>query len=259
MVTATLESLVQALDSETLPEISMEINGGRSERYSVPYPNDVPTDVHEKVRRRIERYLIKSDLIPEEAIIGAREKHREVITPDKWEMMKDTPEHYWALVFAYSLGKTHEKEFSSLRSKIVSNPDKKQRDEEFKRYYLRNQMAWLCVGLKLYREKNKVECASADAELEIAMSNSPIYRAFYTIWKGALSQNICYDSVWADGLIAEESSRTRRRDQIESDRIRAENAKRESVIAHPDDVSMIMPAQTVLVVPVPLQIIVPAA
>lgn len=232
--------------------------------YDISYTNEVPQRVQTKIRRRVESYLINSGRFSSEDIAKVRERHREVITPDRWDMMKDTPEHYWALVFAYGLGEPRERDFSELRSRFLSNPDKEERQKEFQQHYMRNQIVWLCVGIKLSRERQGVDCVSADEELEIAMQNSPIYRAFYTIWKGAMHQNISYESTWADNLIAGEMARVHRRSELESERIKAENerreqVKREAAIVHPEDVSMIISVQTQtdVIVPVQAGIVVP--
>ena len=260
MEVATLERMVEEAGVGDGSLVAVNISGVSHENaYDVSYPNEVPQRVQDKIRRRVESYLINSGKFSSDDVLHIRERHREIINSERWDMMKDTPEHYWALVFAYGFGESRDRDFSELRSRFLSNPDKEERQKEFQNHYMRNQIVWLCVGLKLRREKQGVEWVSADEEMEIAMQNSPIYRAFYTIWKGAMNQHISYEPTWADNLIEGELARVKRRGESESERIRAENEKKNSPIVHPDKVSMILPvqAQTDLIVPVQAGIFVP--
>lgn len=166
----------------------------------VPYQSRVSQEEHERIRVSIEDWLLKNNVASQNDLNRYRSNHRKIINDHRWEMMRDNPEQYWAMVYAYALGPTRGDKFSSLIGPFIENP----KDPGAYMRYFKNQLAWGCVGVYLFRNKNGRD-PTTEEENAIAKRNSPIYRAAYAIWRNVAGEELTYP--WADEIVKQERTR----------------------------------------------------
>jgi len=205
-------------------------------RFAAPYSREVGQKTQEDVRKRVSRWVVDKGIASADEVYSTLERHAEIITPDRLNMARDNLHHYWGLVVAYGLGKTHEVGFDRERSNFA-------RGLENIGTYVFNQLAWTCVGLDLERKKRGGRLGIKEREnIEFAVSqeNSPFYRAFHTTWLGATGEQVVYP--WAKEVL----QREREVAKIEKELEEKEDKQRRIVL--PEEHQMIVPAQQVLFV-----------
>lgn len=192
----TLEGRIEQSDS----------NGQSSQssldRYRVPYSSYISNEQHEGMRNKVENWLLENHVCSFQDLERIGSKHKTIINEHRWEMMRDNPDQYWAMVYAYALGPSKEKGmiFSRLNNPFLSNPEN---HKSLKLYYS-NQLAWDCVGICLFRNKYQRD-PTTEEENAIAIRNSPIYRAAYAIWRGITGKELTYS--WVDEVVNCERAR----------------------------------------------------
>jgi hypothetical protein len=173
---------------------------GKGNDNRVPYESNISQEKHEKIREAIESWLIKNNVASENELERFRANHRKIINDHRWEMMRDNPEQYWAMVYAYALGPTKGEKFSHLIGPYIENP----KDSLAYTRYFKNQLAWGCVGVYLFRNRYGRDPTTEEENL-IARRNSPIYRAAYAIWRNVMGEELTYP--WADEIVKAERAR----------------------------------------------------
>lgn len=154
------------------------------------------------MRNKVESWLLEKNICSGKELERARSEHTRIINEHRWEMMRDNPDQYWPMVYAYSLGPSKEKgnAFSKIVKPFLSDPST---PKSLERYY-KNQLAWNCVGICLFRNKNGRD-PTTEEENTIAIRNSPVYRAAYAIWRGITGKELDYS--WADEVVKCERAR----------------------------------------------------
>jgi len=178
-------------------------------RFAAPYSKEVGQITQEEVRKRVSRWVVDKGIASADEVYGILEKHAEIITPGRLNMARDNLHHYWGLVVAYGLGKTHESGFDRERSKFAEGKEKIG-------MYVFNQLAWTCVGLDLERKKRGGRLGvkqREDIELAVSQENSPFYRAFHTAWLGATGEQVVYP--WAKEVIMREREIAKKERELE--------------------------------------------
>jgi hypothetical protein len=182
--------------------------------YRVPYSSCISNEQHEEIRNRVEKWLLEKNICSKKDLERVWGEHTRIINKHRWEMMRDNPDQYWAMVYAYALGPSLEKGkiFSKIVKPLLSDPSTPKSPE---RYY-KNQLAWDCVGICLFRNKNGRD-PTREEENTIAIRNSPIYRAAYAIWRGITGKELDYS--WADEVVqCEKAKKVRKVEEREEEK-----------------------------------------
>jgi len=178
-------------------------------KFAAPYSERVGQRTQEQVRKRVSRWIVDRGVATADEVYGILEKHAEIITPDRLNMARDNLHHYWGLVVAYGLGKTHEAGFDRERSKFAQGM-------ENIGMYVVNQLAWTYVGVGLERKRRGGRLGvreREDIEVAVSQENSPFYRAFHTSWLGATGEQVVYP--WAKEVIVREREIAKRERELE--------------------------------------------
>lgn len=204
----------ETLEGKVEGSASGRQNSQSSIDYRVPYQSYVSNEQHEEMRNKVEKWLLEKNICSRKELEKFGSGHSRIINEHRWQMMRDNPDQYWAMVYAYSLGTSLEKGkmFSKIVKPILSNPEN---PESLARYF-NNQLAWDCVGICLFRNKNGRD-PTTEEENAIAIRNSPIYRAAYAIWNGVTGKELTYS--WADEVVqCEKAKKVRKAEKKEEEK-----------------------------------------
>jgi len=176
-----MESLESNIDAGQLEFMN-------SDNCRVPYPNSVSYEEHEKIRLRIETFLFKKGILDEKRIAEIHKKH---MTPEEWEMIKDTPERYWPELFAARMTPEERKKLdqSNYTAFILRDPEAYQR-------YIVSTSVWTGVAEKLYYQNNG-RLPTPEEEYKIIYECSgPWHRCFFIFAELVAGLRVVYN--WAD-------------------------------------------------------------
>ena len=160
-------------------------SGRGSAGFSIPYSNDVPPAIHENVREQVENFAIRKVGMQERDIDYVRQNFSKIITPARWGVMKDNPEHFWALATAYATEEDYRDRFKVIAPEVTRG---------LSNNYIEARGAWHAVAMNLFREDHG-RTPHLWEEWEIASQDTSLFNAFYVLWVGATKQAVVYP--WA--------------------------------------------------------------
>jgi hypothetical protein len=162
-----------------------------SEDCKIPYSSNVSYEEHEKIRLRIETFLLKNGIVSSDRL---SEIHRQHLSPNEWGVIKETPERYWPNLFASRMN-------SEERGKVDKGGFIKQtysRADSKKRYYV-SSLVWVGVAEYFYFQSHGSLPPAEEEEAIIDKCTGPYHRCFFILAENVAEVPVTYS--WSQSFL----------------------------------------------------------
>ena len=165
-------------------------SGILQDHYDMPYVSAISPEEQDKIRLRVETWLLKNNILGSDRINEIHAKH---LRPDEWDMIKDTPERYWPNLFASRMN-------CDERNKVDQGGfirETYSADDSKKRYFVSSRV-WTGVAEYLYFQSHGALPSPEEEQRIIKECTGPYHRCFFVLAEPAANLKVMYE--WADNF-----------------------------------------------------------
>jgi len=166
------------------------------ERCRIPYDTGLSRERQDEIRHKIENWLFDNEILGAQRI---QEIHGMHLTPDEWNMIRDTPDRYWPEVFASRMSEEEKSRVDKgpYIMEVYANPESKHR------YYISTNL-WTGVAETIYFQNHGCFPSADEEEKIIRTCSGPLHRCFFILTERAAGIPVTYfhhEKNWGEEFI----------------------------------------------------------